>query len=248
MPGRKKGIPPALHLGTSGWSYPDWRERFYPAGLASRAWLEFYGRQFNSVEVNMTFYRFPQPETLQAWLERTPPGFTFSLKAHKQITHLKKLKEVKGDVHYFDLLAGSLGDKLGCILFQLPPSLSRDLVLLEEFLACLPDNRRNVIEFRHASWYEDKVYELLRTHGVAFCNASSQKVPATALVTSATAYFRFHGLSGGFRYKYTDRELAEWAETIRAADFREAFIYFNNDYQAQAVQNCRKLRELLAEA
>jgi uncharacterized protein YecE (DUF72 family) len=245
MPRRKKKIPPTLHLGTSGWSYPDWRKRFYPAGLASRDWLEFYSRQFNSVEVNMTFYRFPRPETLKTWLERTPAGFTFSLKAHKQITHLKKLKKVKGDVHYFDLLAGSLGDKLACILFQLPPSLTCDLDLLQEFLACLPLNRRNVIEFRHASWYQDKVYNLLRAHGVGFCVVSSQKVPATAVVTSAIAYFRFHGLRGGFRYKYTDAELAPWAETIRASGCKEAYVYFNNDYQAHAVENCRKLGEFL---
>jgi uncharacterized protein YecE (DUF72 family) len=246
MPRRKGDKQPVYYLGTSGWSYPDWRERFYPAGLGARNWLEHYSRQFDSVEVNMTFYRFPKPETLEAWLERTPPGFTFTLKAPKQITHLKKLKKVKSDVHYFDLLAGRLGDKLGCLLFQLPPSLTRDLALLKEFLECLPAKRRNVVEFRHESWYDDKVYELLRAHRAAFCIVSSRKVPDAPVVTSATAYFRFHGLTGGFRYNYSNRELSTWAETIRSVDCREAFIYFNNDYHAHAVANALKLGKFLA--
>jgi len=245
MSDQAKKPSPVIRLGTSGWSYPDWRERFYPAGLASRNWLEFYGQQFDTVEVNMTFYRFPKPETLQAWLERTPARFSYSLKAPKQITHLKKLKSVKSDVHYFDLLAGRLADKLGCILYQLPPSLERDQALLEEFLDCLPASRRNVIEFRHTSWYDDKIWELLRGRHVAFCTVSSHNMPSQAVVTSPTAYFRFHGLTGGYRYRYQDEELEDWAKTIRSADFREAFIYFNNDYRAQAVDNCRKLRELL---
>jgi uncharacterized protein YecE (DUF72 family) len=246
MPRRKKDKPPVYYLGTSGWSYPDWRERFYPPGLGAQNWLEHYSRQFNSVEVNMTFYRFPKPETLEAWLKRTPAGFTFTLKAPKQITHLKKLKKVKAEVHYFDLLAGRLGNKLGCILYQLPPSLARDLKLLEEFLECLPAERRNVVEFRHESWYEDKVYGLLRERRATFCIVSSKKVPDTAVVTSETAYFRLHGLTGGFRYNYSDGELSTWAKTIRSVDCREAFIYFNNDYHAQAVANARKLWEFLA--
>ncbi len=235
----------AYHLGTSGWSYPGWKGRFYPAELPSRDWLAFYANHFSTVEINMTFYRFPKPETLKSWLSRTPDHFTFTLKANRQITHQKKLHNVRGDVRYFYILANSLEARLGCILFQLPPSIKLDLVLLQDFLATLESRYRNVIEFRHPSWYEEKVYENLRRAGVAFCTVSSEQVPPTAVVTSSVAYFRFHGLTGGYRYNYSEDELAAWADTIKGAEAEETYVYFNNDYQAYAVRNCLKLRELL---
>lgn len=234
-------------LGTSGWSYPGWRGKFYPEDLPPKDWLSFYADHFSTVEINMTFYRFPKPETLKGWLERTPSHFTFTLKANRQITHRKKLLNVRSDVRYFYILANSLEKKLGCILFQLPPSITLDLSLLEDFLATLEPAYRNVIEFRHPSWYDEKVYEALRHAGVAFCTVSSAQVPNKAVVTSRVAYFRFHGLTGGYRYNYTDGELLEWAKTIKAAQAQEKYAYFNNDYQAFAVHNCLKLRQLLEE-
>jgi len=234
------------HLGTSGWSYPGWKGRFYPPELPSSEWLPFYAGHFATVEINMTFYRFPKPETLRTWLERTPSHFRFTLKANRQITHLKKLRNVKTEVRYFYILAGSLREKLGCILYQLPPSITRDLELLENFLSTLSPEFKNVIEFRHESWYDEAVGERLRAAGVTFCTVSSGKVPSTAVVTSPVAYFRFHGLTGGYRYNYGDDELACWAERIRAAPAEECYVYFNNDYQAFAVANCRKLGELLS--
>ena len=233
------------HLGTSGWSYPGWRLKFYPRGTASRDWLAFYARHFATVEVNMTFYRFPKPATLQAWLERTPADFSFTLKANRQITHLKKLRGVGHDVNFFYHLADSLQPKLACILFQLPPSLKKDLGLLEEFVALLSPKYKNVIEFRDPSWYDDRVVELLRGAGVGFCTVSSTQVPATAVVTAPFAYVRFHGLTGGYRYNYSDDELATWAKTIRGLRAEESYVYFNNDYMAYAVQNCLELRARL---
>jgi uncharacterized protein YecE (DUF72 family) len=233
------------HLGTSGWSYPGWRERFYPAGLSSKEWLEFYARHFRTVEINMTFYRFPKPETLKGWLERTPPHFLFTLKANRQITHLKKIKGVGSEVRYFYILADWLGDRLGCILFQLPPSLARDLPLLEDFISTLSPDYRNVIEFRHESWYEDKVFDLLRSRNIIFCIVSSQKVPRLFVETAHTAYVRFHGLTGEHRYEYSDRELEEWASEIKKLGSKDCYVYFNNDYKAYAVANCRRLAALL---
>jgi len=233
------------HLGTSGWSYPGWKGRFYPADVPSSDWLPFYARHFGTVEINMTFYRFPKAETLRGWLERTPAHFSFTLKANRQITHLKKLRNVKSEVRYFYILAGSLREKLGCILFQLPPSLTRDLDLLEGFLSTLSPEFRNVLEFRHESWYDESVWERLRSHGVTVCTVSSGQVPGSPVETSPVAYFRFHGLTGGHRYNYTEDELAKWAETIKRAKAEECYVYFNNDYQAYAVSNCRKLAELL---
>jgi uncharacterized protein YecE (DUF72 family) len=235
-----------LHLGTSGWSYPGWRGRFYPAGLPSGGWLPFYAGSFNTVEINMSFYRLPKPEVLRRWSDLTPAGFLFTLKANRQITHIKKLRNVGHEVSFFYHLARNLGDKLGCILYQLPPVIARDDSLLREFLSVLSPEYRNVIEFRDPSWYAEDVYALLRTSRATFCIVSSAKVPADAVMTSDTAYFRFHGLTGGYRHDYSEPELREWAGLIRATGATETFAYFNNDYQAQAVGNARRLRELLS--
>jgi uncharacterized protein YecE (DUF72 family) len=235
------------HLGTSGWSYPGWKGRFYPPDLASSEWLPFYASHFATVEINMTFYRFPKPETLRGWMERTPAQFHFTLKANRQITHLKKLRNVKSEVNYFNILAGSLRERLGCILFQLPPSITRDLELLEDFLPTLSPEFKNVIEFRHESWYDESVWERLRARRVTFCTVSSGQVPGSPVETSPIAYFRFHGLTGGHRYNYSDDELAHWAETIKKVKAEECYIYFNNDHQAYAVSNCQKLAELLSD-
>ncbi len=234
-----------IHLGTSGWSYPGWSSLFYPEDLSSKDWLDFYSRHFATVEINMTFYRFPKPETLRGWMDKTPPHFVFTLKANRQITHLKKIKDVYHEVRYFYILANSLKEKLGCILFQLPPSIRFDLPLLEGFLATLSPEYKNVIEFRHESWYQDKVYELLRSHKVSFCVVSSAKVPRTVVETADTAYFRFHGLTGEHKHNYSNDELKEWAEAIKTVQAKECFIYFNNDYRAYAVENAKVLENLL---
>jgi uncharacterized protein YecE (DUF72 family) len=234
-----------IHLGTSGWSYPGWSALFYPEDLSSKDWLDFYSRHFDTVEINMTFYRFPKPETLRGWLDKTPPHFVFTLKANRQITHLKKIRDVYHEVRYFYILANSLKEKLGCILFQLPPSIRFDLPLLEDFLATLSPEYKNVIEFRHESWYQENVYELFRSHKVTFCAVSSAKVPRTVVETADTAYFRFHGLTGEHRHNYADDELKEWAEAIKTVQAKECFIYFNNDYQAYAVENAKALENML---
>ncbi len=238
-------MPPLCYFGTSGWSYPGWKGRFYPPGLPAGEWLSFYAQTFATVEINMTFYRFPKPEMLRRWVEITPPSFRFTLKANRQITHLKKLKNVRSEVRYFYILADSLRERLGCILFQLPPSITLDLNLLGEFLKTLSPGYRNVIEFRHESWYDERVYELLRIQAVTFCTVSSAKVPKTSPETAPVAYVRFHGLTGGHRHNYSDGELEEWAGIIRKMKAEEAYIYFNNDYQAFAVHNCLKLKKLL---
>ncbi len=234
-----------FHIGTSGWSYPGWVSLFYPEDLSSKDWLVFYSQHFSTVEINMTFYRFPKPDTLKNWLERTPPNFTFTLKANRQITHLKKIRNVHHEVRYFYILANSLKEKLGCILFQLPPSIRFDLDLLGSFLETLSSDYKNVIEFRHESWYREDVYELLRSHKVIFCAVSSAKVPGTVVQTTDTAYLRFHGLTGEHRHNYSDSELEEWASTVKSIQAQECYIYFNNDYKAFAVANAKTMEALL---
>lgn len=234
-----------FYLGTSGWSYSGWKDRFYPESIPQKQWLPYYAEHFNTVEINMTFYRFPKAETLRAWQEKVPQDFKFTLKANRQITHLKRIKGVKSEVRYFYILADSLGDKLGCILFQLPPSLTLDLRLLEEFLQNLSPRYKNVIEFRHESWYTEEVYELMKAHRVIFCVVSSTKVPRTAVKTAETCYFRFHGLTGGYRYSYSQEELESWADVIQKTEAAECYVYFNNDYRAHAVHNCKTLSQIL---
>jgi len=232
-------------LGTSGWSYPEWKGRFYPEDLPQRKWLPFYAGHFTTVEINMTFYRFPKPETLKGWLDKTPSNFSFTLKANRQITHYKKLQDVKGDLRYFYLLADSLQERLGCILFQLPPSLTKNLDLFQDFLSHLSPSHKNVIEFRHESWFSEDVYSLLRSHNVIFCVVSSPELPDHIVETAETSYFRFHGRIGWYKYNYTDEELKDWAEAIQKTKSKDCFIYFNNDYHAYAVANCKKLGEYL---
>lgn len=235
-----------IHVGTSGWSYPGWRSRFYPPEIKPTDWLEYYAGHFDTVEINMTFYRSPRPETLQGWAGKTPANFLFTLKANRQITHLKKLQKVEHDLEHLAYLARQLRGKVGCLLYQLPPSLHKNLELLESFLKSLPRGFRQVIEFRHPSWYDPAVYELMSGTETIFCVVSSARVPPEVVVTAPVAYFRFHGLTGGYRYRYSDEELKKWAEAIRHCGAGEVFVYFNNDYQAHAVSNALKLRELLA--
>lgn len=236
---------PIFYLGTSGWSYAGWKGIFYPPGLPPRDWLGFYARHFATVEINMTFYRLPKPETLKGWVDKTPPGFCFTLKANRLITHLKRLRGVSGDVRDFYALAETLGRKLGCVLFQLPPSIPQDLELLAGFLGTLSPGYRNVIEFRHASWYDPRVFELMRRHGTGFCTVPSGSVPDATVETSAVAYFRFHGPTGRYDSSYSDQELAGWAAVIKRAAAAERFVYFNNDVQGFAVRNGLKMRDLL---
>ncbi|MBC7363951.1 MAG: DUF72 domain-containing protein [Candidatus Aminicenantes bacterium] len=232
-------------IGTSGWSYPGWRRLFYPPELKPADWLEYYAGHFSTVEINMTFYRSPKPEILKGWVARVPEDFQFTLKASRQITHLKKLKNVEHDLEHLAFLARQLKNKSGCLLYQLPPSLTLDLELLQAFLSSLPLGFKHVVEFRHPSWYENKVYDLLAKHGVSFCVVSSARVPAEVVVTSNRAYFRFHGLTGGYRYRYTDEELLDWSEKIKNLKAEECYVYFNNDYRAHAVFNALSLKKLL---
>jgi uncharacterized protein YecE (DUF72 family) len=240
-----RGPARKVFLGTSGWSYPGWRGVFYPPGLPSKKWLEFYASQFPTVEINMTFYRLPTVAMLEGWSARTPRGFCFTLKAFRLITHLKKIRDVAEDVGRFYGLAEVLGPKLGCILFQLPPFLTLDLDLFSGFLGVLSASHRNVIEFRHPSWYDERVFDLMRKRRIALCIVPSGQVPSTPVETSSVAYIRFHGPSGRYDTSYSDAELAAWAETIRRRRASACFVYFNNDFHGFAVQDCRRLGEML---
>ncbi|RLJ70930.1 uncharacterized protein YecE (DUF72 family) [Hydrogenivirga caldilitoris] len=233
-------------LGCSGYFYWGWKGKFYPQELQPKEWLSYYARLFNTVEINSTFYNFPKVSNLRRFYKETPRGFLFSVKMNRTITHVRKLRDVADMIRdFYGVVREGLREKLGCILFQLPPSYKYSEQNLERVLCQLDSDFKNVIEFRHESWWRDEVYKALRDRDITFCSVSSPKFPEVLIQTSDTVYIRFHGKEGWYRYNYSEEELKEWAERIRNSSAREVFAYFNNDYNAYAPHNCLKLAELL---
>jgi uncharacterized protein YecE (DUF72 family) len=233
------------YLGCSGWSYDDWINIFYPNDLERREWLIFYSKHFNTVEVNSTFYRFPFTNVVKGWYNKTPEDFIITLKANRLITHMKKLKDVDSLLESFYKYADLLKEKLGCILFQLHPNIKKNVELLEGFVNKLDKTKKNVIEFRHISWFDKKVYKILEENNVGFCIISAPKLPEEEVITADFGYVRFHGKDDWYKYNYSKEELNEWAEKIKNFDVKELFVYFNNDFDGYAIENCHQLEDLL---
>jgi uncharacterized protein YecE (DUF72 family) len=235
-----------IHVGTSGWTYDDWSGAFYPPEVKGAERLAFYAGQFDTVEVNATFYRLPTQVMIDAWNRRLPAGFHLVLKASREVTHRKKLLDCAESVTLFLDRARKLR-RLEVILWQLPPSLHKDLVRLEAFLAMLPATIRHAVEFRHASWWDDQAAAVLSRHNAAFVAVSHPRLPEAVLATTDLLYLRFHGLGQQlYSYDYSREELAEWAERVRPhLPGRRLYAFFNNDYEARAPRNARVLRELL---
>ncbi len=237
----------AVHVGTSGWSYPHWAGRFYPGDLPQRRWLAFYARHFATVEINNAFYRLPSPDTFAAWARQTPPGFLFAVKASRYITHLKKLKAPDEALARLLHHAAHLGDKLGPILFQLPPHWRCNPERLADFLQRLPGGHHYAFEFRDPSWFCEAVDDLLRDHACAFCiyHLAGRQSPLT--VTAPFVYIRLHGPDGPYQGRYGRDGLRDWAKRIRAwaEEGRTVYCYFDNDQNAYAVEDARTLQDLL---
>ncbi len=232
-------------IGTSGWIYPHWRERFYPRGLPQKEWLAHYARHFPTVEVNYSFYRLPEATTFAAWRAAAPAGFVFAVKASRFITHIKRLRDGRGPVRRLLARARPLARALGPILFQLAPNFHCDEERLAAFLRALPQGHRYAIEFRHTSWHREPVYRLLRRHRVACCIADSPTIPRRIVRTAPWVYVRFHH-SGVDRGCYSEEQLRRWADQLRAlCGDRTAYVYFNNDWEGFAVANAERLAELL---
>jgi uncharacterized protein YecE (DUF72 family) len=221
-------------VGTSGWQYKDWRERFYPAGTPQRLWLEYYAERFATVEVNNAFYRLPERETFVKWRERTPADFCVAVKVSRYLTHIKRLREPAEPVQRFMSRAEALGDKLGPVLLQLPPSLSIDLHALDETLALFPPGVKVTVEPRHASWWTDAARELLEKHGAALCWADRKGRPVTPLWrTTDWGYLRMHEGRARPRPRYGAAALRTWVDRIK--EFESAYVYFNNDPGGAAI-------------
>jgi len=237
-----------LWIGTSGWAYPHWRERFYPAKLPAREHLPFYASHFITVELNNSFYRQPAREQFQAWARQVPAGFRFAVKASRYISHIRRLAVEPASVERVVDAARGLGDRLGPILFQFPPQWECDLPRLQAFLPLLPARERYAFEFRHASWLTEAVCDLLRAHRSALCIPDHPDMPQRLELTTDFAYIRMH--TGEQGPGYSQAELARWAERIDAWRRQgiEIYLYFNNDAEACAVRDARRVLGLIEPA
>lgn len=236
-----------IWIGTSGWSYKHWQGRFYPEGLKSADWLEYYTRYFRTVEVNASFYRLPFKGMISAWIRKTPSDFRFVLKGSRRVTHFQKLRNVTESVQVLLNRLDPMREKILCILWQLPPSLKQDLPLLEEFLSQLPRTYQYAIEFRHVSWIDDSTFHLLSKYRIAHCTVSAPRLPCNPTITADFAYIRFHGIQSWYNYNYSEEDLLWWRDELLKTRERveKILVYFNNDFEANAVRNALRLQDLL---
>lgn len=228
-------------VGTSGYNYPEWKGTFYPVDLPGSKMLSYYAERFSTVEINTTFYRMPTAKTIDGWAAATPEGFTFVLKAPKRITHEARLKEVGEPLGYFCEVARALGPKLGPFLFQLPPYFKKELQRLKDLLSLLPPDLMTAFEFRHASWFSDDVYDLLRSKNSALCVADNEKGTTPILMTADFGYFRLRDEG------YSEAELKKWCEIVKGAagSWRHAFVYFKHEESGIGPALAQRFREIL---
>ncbi len=212
-----------VHVGTSGYNYPEWRGSFYPEKLAASKMLPYYAERFHTVEINATFYRMPVAATLAGWHAATPEGFVFTLKAPQRITHMRRLRDVDEPLRVFCDAARALGPKLGPLFFQLPPNFKKDAERLRDVLAQMPPDLRCAFEFRHASWFTDDVYDALRARDAALCVAHTEDGRTPDESTATWGYYRLRNI------EYPDAELAAWAAALTRAGRREVFCYFKHE-------------------
>ncbi len=236
-----------LRVGTSGWHYQHWKEVFYPADSRAGDWLGFYSRRFDTVEINNSFYRLPDRTTFSSWAEKTPQGFLFAVKASRYITHMKKLKSPREALSSLLENAGGLGEKLGPVLFQLPPRWKRNPARLQEFVDNLPRENRFAFEFRDETWLHDDIYRILESRNCALCAASSPSFPSIRRATADFAFLRFHGAEVEYGSRYSREELEGWAEYARTLlrEGRDVYAYFNNDAFGYAVEDAMTFKHMV---
>lgn len=212
-------------IGTSGFQYAEWKGKFYPEDLPAAKMLPFYSERLSTTEINYTFHRIPAPKTIDNWKSLTPAQFRFALKAPQRITHWSKLRECADTLRYFFDVISALGEKLGPVLFQLPPTFKKDILVLADFLNGLPCGMRAAFEFRDASWFEDDVFETLRTRGAALCIADTEKLQTPKIATTDWGYLRLR------REDYTEADVARWTAFAReqASRWTDAFVYFKHE-------------------
>jgi uncharacterized protein YecE (DUF72 family) len=233
-------------IGASGWSYPQWKQGLY-AGCPQKKWFSCYAAHFPAVELNSSFYRLPPQAYIQRWVDQAPPDFRFAVKAWRGITHDARLRDCEDKLAACLMVFRGFGDKLGPVLFQLPPSLKRDDALLAEFLAMLPRDMQYVFEFRHASWQDDLVYALLNEAGMAICRSHVKTWQNPPITTGQLFYARLHGANDWFKGAYSEDFLTDLSHLIKASAARTAYVFFNNTMLGNdAPDNARVFNTLLA--
>jgi uncharacterized protein YecE (DUF72 family) len=236
----------AIRIGTSGWSYDHWASVLYPPGMPVAKRLARYVEEFDTVELNASFYRWPKDSTFEGWRQRLPDGFTMTVKAHRGLTHFRRLGAPEPWVDRFERCWRALGDRREALLVQLHPDMVRDDARLDHFLTVMPDWIPVAVEFRHASWDHPDVYALLERHGAAYVVMSGARLPCVLRATAPFVYVRMHGPDPGHLYagSYSDPDLRWWADRIGewTGSGRDVFVYFNNDGHGHAVRNAERLR------
>jgi uncharacterized protein YecE (DUF72 family) len=233
-----------IYIGCSGWSYRDWKSTFYPEKLPAKDYFSYYATRFKTVEVNSTFYHFPTSKTVHTWAQQTPSDFKFTLKVSREITHIKRMGQVQELLTNFYGLAEILQDKLGCFLFQFPPSFKFTGDNLTRIIEHLDPCYKNVLEFRHASWWNPEVIDIIQENHLIFCTVSGFSLPEKLTLTDKVAYLRFHG-DPVYSGCYTQQELLYWAQQIKVEGAKELWVYFNNTMYAHAIQNATDLESIL---
>lgn len=247
-----------IHIGTSGWQYRDWNETFYPADLPAKEQLAYYAQKFSTVEINSTFYHSPRVTTCEKWYEQTPDNFVFTVKMFRGITHYGRLvmdEEHRQQLADFCTSVAALGNKLGMILVQLPPSLKKDLSLLEQFVEAVRTEEQRLgvtlpltLEVRNDSWFDDETVDCLNRLAVGWViNDSPNRWPSAQFVTANKMYLRFHGSKVLYKSSYTDEELKTWAGFIASQSVTDVWVYFNNDYDGVGPENAERLKRILAQ-
>ncbi len=235
-------------IGTSGWVYPHWRDNFYPTDLAESDWLDFYTKHLNCVELNRSFYRLPSSDNIKEWVETTPKSFHFAVKASQYITHMKKLKDPDKSLEPLLEAVDGLGDKLGPILFQLPPRWSANPERLRQFLQALPKQIRVAVECRDHSWHSDEVMDCLSEFNAAFCVYDLAGFTSPQVTTADFIYLRLHGPNEeAYTGCYTKSQLKDWAAWLQQQLVKRVYVFFDNDQEGYAVRNACELKAILAE-
>jgi uncharacterized protein YecE (DUF72 family) len=213
-----------LYVGTSGYSYKEWKGSFYPEKIPAAEMLSYYASRLPAVELNNTFYRMPQRNMVESWRAQVPDDFRFSVKAAQRITHFKRLKDAGDETKYMLETVSALEDRLGVVLFQLPPNMKKDLERLESFLKQLPENTPAAFEFRHPTWFDDDVIELLKSQNRALCVSDTDELPTSHIDRTADwGYLRLR------RVQYSETDLAEWLKRIQAQNWKTAFVFFKHE-------------------
>lgn len=235
-----------IYIGCSGFHYKEWKNVFYPAGLPQSKWFQFYYEHFNTLELNVTFYKFPTEKSLEKWYSSSPQNFKFSVKVPRVITHYKKFTECEKMLEdFYGSIQQGLHQKLGCVLFQLPPQLVYSEELLQKIISHLNPSYKNVIEFRNAGWWNESVFQNLKKHNIIFSGVSYPKLPDDVVKTNTDLYYRLHGVPLLYKSAYSEIFLEELIKEIKKQKVKEAWIYFNNTWGTAAIKNAKFLQSLI---